>query len=218
MLKSGCPEVIKNCLPFFQKLVDPQFRDSLLTDMRALSANIMNSNEDEADTVIWNTRTTRTFPKEVVDAFPQLLLGLPSSRAQFLSTIIIHGFAYSVSSKHMGNSCVSISTKIGLKPHPARIAHIFRILRGNAVQTYIAVRRHLPAAGVDDPYSRFPVLGAQLWDACLGNLEIIDPSQIECHFACLDLHRSGRKLVVALPLSRVRFYHYLVLSPLTHCK
>ena len=38
MLKDGCPQAIKNCTCYFSKLIDPQVRNTLLTDIaRSLS-------------------------------------------------------------------------------------------------------------------------------------------------------------------------------------
>ena len=33
MLKEGCPSAIKNCCGFFNKLIDPQVRNTLLSDI-----------------------------------------------------------------------------------------------------------------------------------------------------------------------------------------
>ena len=33
MLKEGCPSVIKNCSGYFSKLIDPQVRNTLLSDI-----------------------------------------------------------------------------------------------------------------------------------------------------------------------------------------
>src|ERR1700678_4822653 len=33
MLKKGCPSAIKNCSSYFSKLIDPQVRNTLLTDI-----------------------------------------------------------------------------------------------------------------------------------------------------------------------------------------
>src|ERR1700678_676724 len=38
IFKSECPKIIQNCQPIFQRLVDPQLRDTLQTDMQILSS------------------------------------------------------------------------------------------------------------------------------------------------------------------------------------
>jgi len=38
LLKSGCPEAIQHCKVFFDKLLNPQVRDSLVTDIHSISA------------------------------------------------------------------------------------------------------------------------------------------------------------------------------------
>ena len=56
--KLGCPEVIQNCQLIFQKMVDPQLRGTLTTDIRSISSLFEDENGDD-DTVFWNDRTAR---------------------------------------------------------------------------------------------------------------------------------------------------------------
>lgn len=203
-LKSGCPEVILNSQPFFEKLVNPQIRSTLLTDMHTILAMPEEDDDDDAN-VIWNDRTARPLP---ADLSAQLSLILPNSnferQAQFLHNVKVNGLTYSTARKHAGNSCILFKAKADpTLIIPGRIIQIFQILVLDCVHTYLVVRQHIQANNVEDPYIHFPILRARLYEAQLGDLQIISPNQITSHFACLPIQHSGRDLVVVASLGRV---------------
>ena len=198
--KTGCPEVIRHSETIFSKLVEPQIRDTLTTDIRTLSVLLNGEENDEiVDGLV--ERVSQTLPADLRSAFT--LAGMDAtSRGHLLPNFLINGLFYSISSKHAGNSCVMFSSAVG-QLVPARIIYIVQIMDSGTLSTYLAVRRHKPLDGISDPYLHFPILRAQLWDSQLNDgMEILIPTQISSHFACLPIEVGQRKLIVALSLSR----------------
>ncbi|KAF8875974.1 hypothetical protein CPB84DRAFT_1752552 [Gymnopilus junonius] len=70
------------------------------------------------------------------------------------------------------------------------------------MKTYLGIHHHWTASIPHDPYLNFPILRAQLWSASINEIEIIEPLQVACHFACLPLVLEEQELVVVIPLSR----------------
>ena len=102
--KSGCPEVIRNCKSIFQKMVDPELRGTLTTDIQSISSLL--DDKDEADDMAsWNDRTARPIPQELQAALSPLYEVSPRT-AQFLPHIAINGLTYTSYQKHRGNSCI----------------------------------------------------------------------------------------------------------------
>lgn len=205
VLKSQCPEVIQNCQPMFQKLVNPQLNGSLQTDMRVLSSLVEGGDDDDDsdvdDVMNWNERTARPIPRDLYTALTHF--HSESTRtAQFLTHMTINGLIYTPTSKHQGNSCILLKSQDQIQV-PARIQTIIQIHFLESVQTLIAVRRHQPARLRHDLISRFPILRARVWGVQLGELEIIRPDQVLSHFACLPLKGEFENHIVAASLSRV---------------
>lgn len=203
--KTGCPEVIRHSETIFSKLVDPQIRDTLTTDIRILSVLLNGEENGEiADASGLVGRVLQTLPADLRSAFTLAGMDDTTSRGHLLPNFLINGLFYSISSKHAGNSCVMFSPAVGQQLVPARIIYIVQIMDSGTLSTYLAVRRHKPLDGShSDPYLHFPVLRAQLWDSQLNDgLEILIPTQISSHFACLPIKVGQRKLIVALSLSR----------------
>lgn len=199
--KTGCPEVIQHSEFIFSKLVEPQIRDTLTTNIRTLSV-LLNGEDNDEITDGPVERVSQTLPADLRSAFT--LAGMDTaSRSHLLPNFLINGLSYSISSKHAGNSCVMFAPADGQQLVPARIIYIVQIMDSGTLSTYLAVRRHKPVDGISDPYLRFPVLRTQLWDSQLNDgMEILIPTQISSHFACLPIEVGQRKLIVALSLSR----------------
>ena len=202
--KSGCPEVIQNCKSIFQKMVDPQLRGTLTTDIQSISS--LFDDKDEADDMAsWNDRTARPIPQELQAALSPLYQVSPRT-AHFLSDIPINGLRYTPYQKHRGNSCVLVTlSKDELVP--ARIDTIFQIEISGSVHTLIAVRRHLVSQATYDPFPQFPILRARLWAAQVADLEIIRPQQVSSHFACLPMSDDQQNIAI-LSLSRVSLINF----------
>ena len=58
MLNPECPEVVRNCVPMFKKLVDPERRNTLLTDIHSIRLED-DDDDDDDDTIVtaWNNQT-----------------------------------------------------------------------------------------------------------------------------------------------------------------
>ena len=208
VFRSQCPEVIQNCQPMFQKLVNPQLRDSLQTDMQVLSslAEGGDDNGDDNGALNWDERAAKPIPRDLLTALARLHFKLTSTRtAQFLNHTTINGLIYTLTSKHKGNSCILLKTQEDQIQVPAQIQTIFQIPFLESVETLIAIRRHQPSQLRHDPFSAFPILRAQLWGAQLGELEVIQPDQVFSHFTCLPLKGEFEGYIVAASLSRVSF-------------
>jgi hypothetical protein len=206
VFKSQCPEVIQNCQPMFQKLVNPQLRDSLSMDMQLLSS-LTEGGDDDGDNdgaMYWNERSARPIPRDLRTAMTHLSFK-STHTAHFLHRITINGLVYTPTSKHEGNSCILLNSPEDQNHVPAQIQSIFQIPFLESVQTLIAIRRHQPSRLRHDPFSRAPILRARLWGIQLGELEVIRPDQIFSHFACLPLKGEFEGHIVAASLSRVSF-------------
>jgi hypothetical protein len=206
VFKSQCPEVIQNCQSIFRKLINPELRDSLQTDMRVLSSLTEGGHDDDDDDSImsWDDRTAKPIPKDLQIALTRFR-SRSIQKAQFLHNITINGLVYTPTLKHEGNSCVLLKPKSqgDCNLVPARIQTIFRIPLLESVQTLIAIRRHQPPQLPCDPFSQFPILRARLWGAQLGDLEIVQLDQIFSHFACLPMDGDFKGHIATASLSRV---------------
>lgn len=100
ILKPKCPEVIQNCAAIFQKLVDLEMCNALLTDIFKLTEDY---DDKDTDLMLWNDRTVQSIPKELVQGLSYARL---PEKGQILSHLTINGLRYTVSSKHKGNLCV----------------------------------------------------------------------------------------------------------------
>ena len=210
VFKSQSPEVIQNCQPMFQKLVNPQLRDSLQTDMQMLSSLVEGGDDDndgdgdgDDGAMNWNEWTTEPIPRDLRTALSRFHSGSIYT-AHFLTQLTINGLVYTPTSKHLGNSCILLKSQAQTQV-PARIQRIFQIHLLDSVQTLIAIQRHQPARLRHDPFLRFPILRARVWGVQLGELEIIQPDQVFSHFACLPLKGEFEGHIIAASLSRVSF-------------
>ncbi len=186
----------------FRKLIDPQLRDTLTVDIRVLSALVQELPE-EGETQA--ATSLEPLPQDLKKAFTLAGIDVPA-HGQLLANLSFKGVTYSTSTKHLGNSCILISPANDLDGEPvvpAQITYLVQFFNSDTRMTYFGVRRHKAAAVLPDPYSRYPDIRAQLWDAQLEDLEIFLPSQVIAHFACLPLEVEQKKLVVVLSLSRV---------------
>jgi hypothetical protein len=201
VFKSQSPEVIQNCQPMFQKLVNPDLRYSLQTDIQVLSSLAEGGDDDGDDDLNWNECTAKPISKDLRTALTRLRFQ-STSTAQFLHRITINGLVYTPTSKHDGNSRILLKSQEDQNQVPAQIQTIFQISFLDSVQTLIAIRRHQPSRLRHDPFSRYPVLRARLWGVKLGELEVIRPDQVFSHFACLPLKGDFEGHIVAASLSR----------------
>ena len=199
-LKSGCPEVIHHSRLIFKKLLSPQIRDSLVMDMHTIP--MVNDAENDVFDDNLDEGTARPVPTEIRNALNHTNLNVPS-RVIFQTSITINGLRYAIASKHPGNSCVMLLSAGGGSPQPAQLNYILEFRTSKNPLIYLAVRRYKPSHIKDDPFAKYPVLCAKLWDSHLADVEIITTSQVLSHFACLPIQMQRRSLVAVLSLSRV---------------
>jgi hypothetical protein len=179
----------------FEKLTDPQVRNTLTTDILSLSAPDI---EDDIDCPE-NIPSTCDIPPDLHLALSFHFQVTFSRRAEFLSHFVINGLTYAVSSKHIGNSSVLIGT--GPLLSPARIDYIIRA-GVDTPKSLFAVRRFKRAQVTNDPFKLYPVLQASMWSTECEDLEIITPDHIKCHFAHCLVRWEELEVLVAISLLR----------------
>lgn len=201
--RRGAPTVIRKCAPLLTRIINPQARSTLVTDILSLSGdNSIGGRELQGS-------SQRMFDKRLPDALEKCILntfGEPL-KASLSANATINGLTFSTSSKHLGNS--SILLQSGNDGHfiPARIDYIANILckdhdESTAVR-YVAARKYQPAVVKYDPFAAFPLVQARLFSQTLDELELYPLSAIDCHFAHLPITWEDQKMVVVISLSRV---------------
>ncbi|PPQ82950.1 LOW QUALITY PROTEIN: hypothetical protein CVT26_005423, partial [Gymnopilus dilepis] len=192
----GCPQVIENSRSILEHLIASQARNSLSTDIQALS------DQFKGPTAQLKCLQSSVFTPELRSAFVRA--GIPiETRAQSLSHLTINGLTYATSSKHAGNSCALVLFPGSQQVVPCQIAYIIQYEVEETTKLYLGVRHHKPASIICDPYLQYTALRAKIWDSGLDNLEVTEMSSIQSHFACLPLCVEGKDLVVVISLSRV---------------
>jgi hypothetical protein len=88
---------------------------------------------------------------------------------------------YTIASKHPGNSCVMFLSGGWETPQSAQLNYILEFGTSKTPLTYFAVQRYKPADITQDPFAKYPVLCAKLWDSHLAEVEIITTSQVSSH-------------------------------------
>ncbi|KDR79753.1 hypothetical protein GALMADRAFT_136364 [Galerina marginata CBS 339.88] len=200
--KTGTPEVIRNCKPMFQKLVDPQIRDTLLTDMLSFTGDFDGDDGEDAISAPWSCSS---IPGSLMACIAETFDGIHPMSVSLLSNITIQGVIYSVSSRHSGNSSILIQSGQQKVLIPAQIEHIVQLVFPNniiAPVTFAAARRYQPADIEHDPFTPYPFLRAQLWSRELDTLELYPLESIECHFAYCPMEWEGQQVVAVISLSR----------------
>jgi hypothetical protein len=197
MLKEGCPAVIKNCSGFFSKLIDPQVRNTLLSDIARFMS--LEDETDEPAEISGKITTIAEGPYKALQTYFQSANGIPRE-ARTLHCHTLNHLTFSTFTRHRGNSFVLVR-RPSLPSVPAQIDSILQI---PGKGTYFVVRFFLKTM-LDDPFQQHPVLQASLWSQNLGQLVIVNPQDIESHFACLSFEWQGAKCQAVMSLSRVLF-------------
>lgn len=195
MLKEGCPSAIKNCSRYFSKLIDPQVRNTLLTDIaRFLS---MEEEVDEPADITGRITTIAEGPYKALQTHFQDAKGTPRE-ARTLHCYTLNHLTFSTFTRHRGNSFVLVCHP-SLPSIPAQIDSILQI---TTKETFFVIRFFLKTM-LEDPFQRYPALQMSLWSQNLGQLVIVKPQDVESHFACLSFEWQGAKCQVVISLSRV---------------
>lgn len=195
MLKEGCPQAIKNCSGHFSKLIDPQVRNTLLTDIaRFLS---LEEEADEPASVTGRMTAIAEGPYNALQTYFNCAKRTPRE-AKILTCYTINCLTFSTSTRHRGNSLILVR-RPSLPSLPARIESILQISTG---ETYFAVRFFLKTMS-EDPFQKYPLLQSSLWSQDVGQLVIIKPQDVESHFAGLLFSWRGADCLAVISLSRV---------------
>ena len=200
LFKLGCPEVIRHSKVFFDRLLNPQVQDSLVASIHTVSAT-NDAGIEGIEDLDEDKQTARPIPAEVHEAIRSKDLNLPSC-AIFQTYINIRGLKFAIVSKHPGNLSVMVSSEGG-SPQPAQLVYILKFNNPKTPSTYLAVRRYKAANVAYDPFSKYPVLGAKLWDSRLADAEIIKISQVISHVACLPVRLGKHSFNAVISLSRI---------------
>ena len=181
----------------FHKLINPQLRNTFITDIASLAGQ--QDNDDSTVEIL--TRPT-PIPAHI-DALLTSLDIRPPHQADFPSSVTIKGITYTVASKHLGNSCVLVSTSEGCHLYPAQIQSILRVMIQDTIKTLLVVRRYTEASVPFDPYTRYPALCAKMWsrDPC-EDLTVVTMDDIRAHFAACPITWRGSDATVVISLSR----------------
>jgi hypothetical protein len=198
MLKEGCPPAIKNCSGHFSKLVDPQVRSTLLTDIAHFLAP-----EEEANEPLDLKGEMTAIPAGLYKALKTHFQSSSSTprEAKVLSSYVLNGLTFSTFTRYKGNSFILVR-RPSLPSIPARIESILQTSNG----TFFVTRYFLKPT-CDDPFEKYPVLQSSLWSQDLGQFVIVKPQDVESHFACLAFEWHGVGTVAVVSLSRV-FPHF----------
>jgi len=201
MLKEGCPPAIKNCSGHFSKFVDPQVRNTFLTDIAHFLAL-----EEETNEPLDVKGKMTTIPAGLHKALKTHFQGSRSMprEAKVLSSYVLNGLTFSTFTRHRGNSFILVR-RPSLPSIPARIESI---LQTPSNDIFFVTQYFLKPAS-DDPFENYPVLQSSIWSQDLGQLAIVNPQDVESHFACLSFKWNSIDSLAVVSLSRV-FPHFLI--------
>lgn len=205
----GTPEVIRNCEPYFKKLITPQARSSMVMDILSFTPDDEDAGEDFIQQAL-----SSPLPIPVRSCIQATFEC--DYNAVLLPHVTLAGVMYSVSSKHLGNSYILLNSGIRGKLLPAQIDYIVQIdipvNRGTCQVPHIVAHKFQSIELNDDPYRSAPCLQAELWSVSLGELGLYPLKSIESHFAGLPISWDNMKMMVVISLSRVSNNIYLFIS------
>ena len=138
--QTGTPEVIQNCKPIFQKLLDPQVRGTLVTDMLSFAMDDFD-NVDSEDTS--SDTTNPKIPDSLMECLLERFGEIPKS-ISLLPNLTMKGIIYSAASRHVGNSSVLIHSGRPGVLIPAQIQCFVELVlpdNTNTPVTYVVAQR-----------------------------------------------------------------------------
>jgi len=206
--KANCPQAIRNCAEMFDTLVQPQSRNSLAIDVQ-LSAPGEDDDDDEGEPAEGELNfdgPTIRLDHELRQALAQKQPGksVPTTAVR-LTRYTRDGVNYSIKDVHEGNSGVLCKDS----ESPYCIEQILAFpedVTNRSIQgMWLVVRRHKVPEIRIDPYGRYPLLRAKLWSTQLeSTVDVLNPTEIDSHFAKCVIHWEGEEVAVVISLSRVR--------------
>jgi hypothetical protein len=203
--KASCPKVFLQCIEMFEKLVQPQDRNSLAAYSHTSSDDLDLDDMGDGHRMFGGIDFVVT--PEISEAVRQQTssnLIIPK-QAISITHIRHHQTAYSVSKRHEGNSGVLFQGS----DTPFCIEQILQfpsnegrdVLQG----TWIVARRHQRAWCRSDPFMKYKHLRMRLWSCSLDpTLEARPIDRIDAHFAKRVIPWEGKDVSVVVSLSRVR--------------
>lgn len=202
MLKDGCPPAIKNCQSHFSKLADSRIRNTLLTD---ISHFLLDIEEPPFEQLSGMTPIPELIYPALRSFYHHSQVKIPRV-AKSLRYFTMKGLTFSSFKCHPGNGSIMVRQRSGISL-PAIIEGIIQI---STTEILFAVR-HLLRTTSSDPFIIYRELKASLWSHHTGQVVIIKPEDVECHFASLPMEWEGANCVAVISLARVSFY-FLFLS------
>jgi len=202
--QTGTPEVIQNCKPIFQKLLDPQVRGTLVTDLLSFAMDDLDV-EEVSDYVSDTTSPLPEIPDSLMTCLHESFGETPKC-ISLLPNLTVKGIIYSAASRHVGNSSVLIHSGRPGVLIPAQIQCFVQLVLPDNINTpvtFVAAQRYLPANVKRDPFSAYPFLRAELWSRELDSLGLYTPESIESHFAHYPMKWEERQVMAIISLSRV---------------
>lgn len=200
LVRNACPPAIQNCQAAFTKLVNPEVRNTLLTDVTAFIAHV--TPEAAADDSEPQLKDGTSFISEPSHKALRTYFGssLTPRTAKTMTTFTMRGLTYSTFSRHKGNSSVIVKNTLSQSLVPAQIEDIIQTSNDDVL---FAIRhyRHQCAGG---PFDNWPLLQTSLWDLEMGSLVVVPSCDVVCHFASLSFQWEGQERVAIISLARVR--------------
>lgn len=208
MLKDGCPPANKNCQGHFGKLVESTVRNTLLTD---ISHFLVDIEEPPLEEVSGMTTILEPIHAALRSFYHHLQLETPRV-AKSLGHFTMKGLTFSSFKRHHGNGSIMVRQHSG-SSLPAIIEGIIQI---STTDILFAVR-HLLRTTSADPFIIHRELQASLWSHHTGQVVIIKPEDVECHFASLPMEWEGANCVAVISLSRVSVLLFLYQMTVNQC-
>ncbi len=112
-------------------------------------------------------QTACPIPAEICTALNSAGINTPS-RAILQTYITISGLKFAIASKHSGNSYIIVSSE-SRHPQPAQLVYILEFGMPNTPSTYLTIRWFKPANISCDPFAKYPIVHAKLWDSSLAS-------------------------------------------------
>lgn len=203
MLSKDCPEALKHCEPMFSALVNPQVRNTLITDILSFSFGVLSTKSPDEDISIPKSGNAQRIPEELHHVLSNHLQATVPHTLNHLSHVTKDGITYLCSSKHLGNSCILIKSEQYHDGIPAQLDRIVQVQRGKFYQTLLIIHPHIITKIHDDPFSRYPTLCACLISPNFDQLQVVALSDVQCHFAYCPIIWRDIPTLVMLSLSRV---------------
>jgi glycerol-3-phosphate acyltransferase PlsY len=198
LLKNECPSTIKNCHNFFQKLVDSDVRNTLLTDI-SIFANLTQPSSDSTEDITHDIpfqTSTPTYKALRIHLGRQCPL---VKNVKMLRHFTRHGHTFSPFSRHKGNGSVIVYDPMLMSEIPGQVEGIIQL---HTNEVYFAIRKYQTFAA-QHPFEAFPALQTTLWSSLESVATIVRLDDVIGHFASVPLDWNGGDYIAVVSLCRV---------------